>query len=401
MLKVFSSFSKTLIWDRSSLKFAIGVWLGLSFSIGVILSTIGLMDGFVSSMRQGLRQSSGDVFFYSRSGFFKLNERNEQLIRELGVTEMTGIIESQAFIVAGASSKGISVKGVDGKEFSKLTTKEIYPEPGKVIIGDELAKVLRLSIGDDIVLVLAKGNKEMDGLPLLNRFKVQGIIDHGIHQKDLRLVYVDIHDLSKLLDVSDRVNVYALNLPKLSEGEPLKRPEKINNLRYNLEEILGIDFRVKPYWYDYHSLLEAVQIEKVTIGIILQIIVVISIFNVLSFVTYLNEKRSREIFLFQALGMSAAKLRKSWMLLVFNLWVASCLFSVFFVYLFDYLLGNLSILNLPGDVYYLGRLKLNLDIWDYGVVFTSALAWLVLIVAIALYRMNKSSILSGLRKEFS
>ena len=53
MMKTFSRFSKTLLWDKASFKFAIGVWLGLSFSIAVILSTIGIMDGFITTMKSG------------------------------------------------------------------------------------------------------------------------------------------------------------------------------------------------------------------------------------------------------------------------------------------------------------------------------------------------------------
>jgi ABC-type lipoprotein release transport system permease subunit len=399
---VLSSFSKTLIWDRSNFRFAIGVWLGLSFSIAVILSTVGLMDGYLSVMKQGLRQSNGDLYFYSRSGFFQLEPQVESKLMELGLGAKTGVIESQAFLVIEGHSKGVAIKGVEGENYSKLTGKEIRPEKDKIIIGDELAKVMGLKEGSEVVLVLAKGNESMQGLPLLKKLTVQSIIDHGLYQKDLRFAYMRIKELSEMLGVGDRVNMIAVNLPgKYAKADPKRLEEIINDYRFKLEDILGIDFRVKPYWYDFSSLLEAVEIEKFTIGLILQIIVVISIFNVLSFITFLNEKKSREIFLFQALGLSAKALRKSWLYLVIILWLASSVFSLVFVALFDYLLKTLPLFSLPGDVYHLGRLSLSLDWGDYLMVFLSALFWLLLIVAFSLYRMNKKPILYGLRKEFS
>ncbi|MCF8058710.1 MAG: ABC transporter permease [Bacteriovoracaceae bacterium] len=399
---VFSSFSKTLIWDRANFKFAIGVWLGLSFSIAVILSTIGIMDGFVSSMKKGLRQSNGDLYFYSRSGFFTLDTDTLKAIEGLDFKTITQSIESQAFLVVEGASKGVAVKGIEGDSFSKLTGKDLNPEAGKIIIGDELAEVMRLKIGDNVVLVLAKGNKSMEGLPLLKNFTVQGIVDHGIYQKDLRFAYLKKSELSQMLGVGDKVNMVAVNVAdNLKEGASEKFESIINEKRFILEDILGIDFRVKPFWYDFSSLLEAVEIEKFTIGLILQIIVIISIFNVLSFVTFLNEKKAREVFLFQALGLSSKALRRSWLYLVFILWVASCAFSLFFVVFFNYLLENLPLLSLPGDVYHLGRLSLSLELNDFILVFASALLWLLIIVAFSLYRMNKRSILYGLRKEFS
>jgi ABC-type lipoprotein release transport system permease subunit len=402
MFGTFSSFFKTLVWDKSSFKFALGVWLGLSFSIAVILSTIGLMDGFVSSMRSGLKQSSGDLSFYSRSGFFTLEKESLRMLKDLGVKDLSASIETQAFIVHSETSKGISIKGINAASFERVTSKKLPIQKGSVVLGDELAEALGLTLGDEVVLVLAKGNKELEGLPLLKRFKVSGVIDHGIYQKDLRYVYMEKTDLSKMLGVGERVNLYSFNLPKSLEPEDESlRPAAIDSLRFKIEDILGIDFRVKPYWYDFSSLLEAVEIEKLTIGLILQVIVVISIFNVLSFVTFLNERKSREIFLFQALGMSSKRLRRTWLSLVLSLWVISCSFSLVFVKIFDFALGNLSVLQLPGDVYYLGSLKLSLDLGDYFLVFSGALVWLILIVAFALYRMNKRSVLHGLRKEFA
>ncbi|MCR9205204.1 MAG: hypothetical protein NXH75_11535 [Halobacteriovoraceae bacterium] len=404
MIQVFSRFSKTLIWDRASFRFAIGVWLGLSFSIAVILSTIGIMDGFISTMKGGLKKSNGDLYFYSRSGFFSLGEEVYKAIDNEGVQGLSASIESQAFVVFEGKSKGVSVKGIEGDSYSELTGMKIQPEKDSLLVGAELFKTLNLKEGDDIVLVLAKGNAEMEGLPLLKRFKVQGIIDHGIYQKDLRFVYMDRKDLSQMLGVGEKVNMVALNLPpEKQKWEMEKREQEIKDLRYKLEDVLGIDFRVKPYWYDYGSLLEAVEIEKYTIGIILQIIVVISIFNVLSFVTFLNEKKSREIFLFQALGMSSKYVRKSWVRLMFVLWFSSCLFSIVLVRVFNYLLNYLSFLNLPGEVYYmdLSRLTLNIGWDDYLLVYFSALFWLMLIVAFSLYRMKRKSLLYGLRKEFS
>lgn len=404
MLQVFSRFSKTLVWDRSSFRFALGVWLGLSFSIAVILSTIGIMDGFITTMKEGLKKSNGDLYFYSRSGFFELGEEVQGAIQRENVSAMSASIESQAFVVMEGKSKGVSVKGVDGESYSQLTGLKIKPEKRSIIVGAELFKTLNLKEGDEIILVLAKGNAEMSGLPLMKRFTVQGQVQHGIYQKDLRFVYMNKEELSLMLGVENKVNMIALNLPEnIQKLEMPLREQAIKDMRYRLEDILGIDFRVKPYWYDYGSLLKAVDIEKYTIGLILQIIVVISIFNVLSFVTFLNEKKSREIFLFQALGMSSKYVRKSWVRLMFVLWIASCLFSLVLVRVFDYLLNYLSYLNLPGEVYYmdLSRLNLAIGLEDYIVVYLSALFWLMLIVAFSLYRMKRKSLLYGLRKEFS
>ncbi len=393
-----NTFTKTLVLDRSNFKFAIGVWLGLSFSMAVILSTIGIMDGFTTSMRSGLQSSTGDLYFYSRSGFFELNAQEKEDILSMGLENLTGYIESQAFLVFEGSSKGISVKGIDSKEFHGLSGLSIEAKAGSIVLGSELASQLKLKIGDEVVVVLAKGNKGMDGLPSLNRFSVSGIVNHGIYEKDLRFVYMDRTQLAHILGVKGKVNVYAVNLKDHKQEDITK---VIENYRFELEDKLGIDYRVKPYWYDYGSLLEAVEIQKLTIGLVLQVIVVVSIFNVLSFITFLDDRRSQQIFLFQALGMGPRDIRKAWYSIITLLWLLSCAFSQVFVEIFDLALANLSFLQLPGSVYNLERIKLSISAADYVLVFVSTLFWMFLILSFALYRMSRKSILSGLREEFA
>jgi len=403
LLKVFSSFSKALILDRSNIRFALGVWLGLSFSIAVILSTVGIMDGFITSLKSGLKLSNGDITFSSRAGFFELGPLTKKGMKELGVASFSPLIESQAFVVANESSKGIVIRGVEGQSYSQVTGQDILPERESIIVGPELAKVLSIKVGDEVVLVMAQGNRQLDGLPLLKKFKVQGLIEHGIYQKDLRFVYMDQKELSEMLGTKGKVNMVSLNIGQDANQNLTdeQREQAVEEMVYDLEDLLGIDYRIKPYWEDYRSMLEAVEIEKLTISLILQIIVIISIFNVLSFVTFLNEKQSQQIFLFQALGLSTQSLRRTWLSMVCFLWAFSCAFSLVFVWLFNWMLSELSILSLPGDVYHMGRLQLSLDLSDYMIVFGTTLFWMILIIAFALYRLNKRSILYGLRKEFS
>ncbi len=402
--------SKTPVWalfrvffsDRSSKRFALGVWLGLSFSIAVILSTIGLMDGFDYTLKKGLKRSLGDVYFYSRDGFFTFSDELKLELKDLGAQAMAPHIQTEAFAVREGLSRGISVRGIEPYNFNRVTELKIDLKPGEAVIGTELAKVFDLKPGKDIVLALAKGNRGIENLPLLKRYRVKSIIQHKIYQKDLRLVYVDLKELADLLDSQGKVNVVALKLSdkKIGIRGQYQQWLMVQNFVFELEEVLGLDYRVKPYWYDFQTLLEAVEIEKLTIGLILQIIVVISIFNVLAFIIFLNEKRSQELFLFRALGLSQRKVIKVWFKVIMVLWIASCLLSVGMVRFFNWALTDWSFFQLPGDIYYLGRLELVISFKSYIFVFLIALGWLLFFSFFSFWRLKGKSILYGLRREF-
>ncbi len=71
------------------------------------------------------------------------------------------------------------------------------------------------------------------------------------------------------------------------------------------------------------------------------------------------------------------------------------------VQIFDYFLQNLDIFKLPGDVYHLGVLKLEIGSLAYAGVFAGAFLWMFVLSRITLRRLIKRPILEALRQEFS
>lgn len=378
--------------NKSTLKFLVGVVLGLAFSIAVILATMGIMDGFVRSLNQGMKNSTGDVSMISRNGFFTFNKNLQNKLEAAGVHQYAGLVQTESFLIINEESRGVLVKGIVpiykdivGIPFINLNFRD-------VAIGSEIAKLHSLKIGDEIVLAFGRGNQEIKSLPMLTRLKIAQIVHHGIYQKDSRLVYMRLDEIQKILEFNDRINSVAMNI-----GDK----ETIEATLPLLRESLGHDFYFKPYWREFSSLLEAVKIEKVMISLILQLVVVISVFNILAMIIFINEKKSKELFLFKALGVSQKEMGYLWLELVLVMWAAACVISVFFIEIFKFLLAKLWIFELPAEIYFMPRLELYLSWKDYGFVFLLALFWIFIITYLLLRKLMKKSLLEGLRQEFA
>jgi ABC-type lipoprotein release transport system permease subunit len=213
------------------------------------------------------------------------------------------------------------------------------------------------------------------------------------------MVYIRLGALQKILELNHYVNMISLNLPNDS-----KYKDDIEKIETNipiLRKKFNSNFYFKPYWREFSSLLEAVKIEKVMIGLILQMVVVISIFNILAFIIFINEKKSKELFLFKALGLSRKAMNNLWMKLVFFIWGLSCLLAIVFVQIFKFCLLKLSVFELPSDIYYMPRIELYLSWTDYLFVFGLTLVWIMLITFYLLRRLKQKSLLAGLRQEFA
>ncbi len=407
MLRARSKLFNVFLRDQNSFKFAIGVLLGLSFSIGVILSTVGLMDGFESVMKKALKNSVGDFSLTSREGFFSFNRDISNPLKSLGIDERTSFIQTEGFVIFSDFSQGVQVKGVNLSEFSRVTGLDLNFKEGQVAIGIQLAKKFGIKKGDRIVLAFATGNRSLSERPLLKGFFVGQILTHGLYQKDERIIYIKKKVLDSILELNGMVNVVSGNLPSinfLEKGDSTKKVVTKESMFAFFEKARGAipnSFYLRPYWDEYAPLLEAVKHDKLIISVILQLVVIVSIFNMVAFIFYVNEKKSREIFLFRALGMSEKELLKTWFFVVLMFWLASCLMSLCFLQVFDWSLSNLAFLKLPGDVYNLERVHLVLESEDYVIVFFASLFWFAFFSWLALFRMRRKSILEGLRKEFS
>lgn len=391
------SFLQALLYGRGSLRFILGIIFSFAFSIAVILCTVGLMDGFEHTLKRALKLSSGDLSLYSKRGFFVLPKRLEELWQSRNVA-YSPLIKTEGFLVQDDFSKGVIIQGVEESSFVQISGLGISLTGNEMALGKALAEAADLAVGDEVVLVLASGKKQLSSLPALHGFRIKQIVDHQIYDKNMRLTYVNLGHLQSLLGLREKkVNLVALN--KFASSDP-DLVQKVQALKADLTDQLDPLMVIRPFWQEFAPLLEAVEIEKFAMTFILQLIVIIAIFNVVAFVTFLNEQKSRDIFLFQALGTSQKSLIYGWLMLLMMIWVGSCLLAMGFSSIFEWAMLNLSFLELPGDIYSLSRIQIKLSLNSYLIAFCLAFLWLIGISWPGLSRLRKKSLLSRLRLEF-
>lgn len=384
----FLSIFKIIIEGKSSKRFLFASILSFGFSIAVILSTIGLMDGFEQTLRESLKKSNSDFVVTARSGFF-LEEEVKKLNKGFLIAS---VLQTEAFAVGNNRNKGILVKGVRSINFNQATNLNIEFNDGEIVIGKELAKYFDLKVGDFLTVAISTNRKRDQGTALLKKLLISNIIEHGIYEKDMRVIYIEKEKLSNILGYKpNTANRLLVKMPSDQER---------NFVEQELKNNLGDEFSVVPFWNEYRTLIDAVEVEKNSITSILQIIVIVAVFNVLAFVIFIFEKKSQDFFLLRAMGLSLKQLNKFWIKLMALIWLCSSLVALFMTGLFNFALSDLNLLNIPGEIYVLTKLTLVLDKYDYMLVLFISLLWIMIIGMLLLWRMKQKSLLSGLRQEF-
>lgn len=255
----------------------------------------------------------------------------------------------------------------------------------EIIIGEGLAEKLGLQVGDEVTF-LSQG-MDQSNLAFFRK-RVRKVVNFPIFEQSQRFVFSVI---SKEKKFTNHVGI--------AFSEP--NQDEINSLVSELEAQADFNYKIDPYWSDFRFLLEAVEIEKRSISVVLQVIVVVAIFNVVAFLFYFKEINAKKIFILSAFGMSRNRRIKSWRKLILLVWSLSCGVSVFFVFLFDLALRYLPIFELPAKIYYLNRLSIKWNLSDFFMIFLISFAILFFITNFFIKRMESSSVLKNLREEFN
>lgn len=397
-MRSFLSILKIALHGRSAGKILLATIFSFTFSIAVILCTFGLMDGFDHLLKSGLRHSSGDILITNRKGFFSLTPDFIEKIKKINPISYSSVIQTEAFALFGEMSRGVLVRGIDDEDFSLTIGLNLSVAPGGIVVGEELAKQFNIKVGDSLSLTFGKGNEAASLLPMIQTFRVTSLIKHGIYQKDLRFIYLDRSELGEILGLKKKINLIVVSTEKPGE---LKTLLPITNRTNDLKKTLDSEFLIKPFWDEYDFLIEAVKVEKFSISLILQLIVLVAIFNIVAFVIYIMEKKAQDFFFLRAVGLSLKDISRFWFFSVLIIWSVSCFGAHLLSTLFNWGLQNLSFLKIPGDIYVLSSLNIELDFLAYLTVYGISFVWILVAAFIGYFRLKRRPIMQGLRQEFN
>ncbi len=202
-------------------------------------------------------------------------------------------------------SAGIRITGVDFKRedkvfhFGNKIVKGKIPENNKeVSIGKGLAKILRMKVGDSIVVL----SQAADGSIANDRYKVVSIIDSGDEIIDRMSVYMNIDEARELFVLDNRIHEIAVVLKDRNDVDIVKNSlnKKINDKSVLVEK-----------WQEFaKEFYRAMKADQAGMWYTLFIIILIVAITILNTVLMSVLERTREFGLLKALGTKPSKIVK-------------------------------------------------------------------------------------------
>jgi len=304
---LFFSMAWRNVWRnrRRSLLTVMAIGLGLAFNIFLRGVTDGWHDEMIDN---SVRAEIGHIQIH-RAGYHEEPSINKTLPDppevERAIRGLPNLL-GYSFRVIGSglastaeNSTGVEILGVDPAQERTVTTVQRVIVSGQylssgvgrpVLIGELLARRLKASLGDKLVLVV----QAADGSMGAQLFRVTGIFRSGSPELDGGIVYILRSDAQDLFWLGDRVTEAVVLLRSAREV-----PGAVTALQRNLRRD---DAEILPWWIVEPFIKQLIQLDDAffyVIALIFFVVISIGILNTLMMSIF---ERTREFGVMMALG---------------------------------------------------------------------------------------------------
>ena len=296
---------------------------GVLVGVSALIVIIGVMNGLQHDLREKILVGSPDIRVLSYGEDLKITDWQQVLDKvrkQPGVVAAAPFVLTEALMTTGHDyAGGVYVVGLqpEARGVPDVTTIRTHAISGDfrfassdgqrrgVVLGKLLAARFNKWPGDSINLLSAGGGKmnPVTGgfTPRMERFEVTGIVSTGMYEYDNSYVFIALDKAQSLASLGDGVT-----------GIEVKTTDRwqASSVGSRLVGALGWPYRTVDWEEQNHSLFQALKLEKLGMGVILLLIVLVAAFNIVSTLTMVVADKTKEIGILKAMGMPASSIRR-------------------------------------------------------------------------------------------
>jgi lipoprotein-releasing system permease protein len=358
---------------------------GILLGVTALITVIAVMTGLQTDLQAKILGANPHIFVFQQGPSFRMTDWQKVLATvklDPAVVAAEPFIMTQVGVMPNANYAQFgTLFGIDAKSTNPpMTDVERQIREGKlafgptqsglpgILIGSHLAQRLGVLRGD-VVTVVAMENLKQDPfgnpMPVVRRFEVTGLFTTGMYEYDNENMYAAMPAVQDLLGLTTQVSGVAVDVKDPWHARSVAR---------------DLDKRLDPIYYSQDwlslnsSLFSALKLEKLAMAVILFLIVVVAAFNIISTLIMVVTDKTREIGILKAMGMTDAGVLRIFMMQGLTIGVVGTVLGAAGGLLLVWLLGTYHFISLPGDVYFIDTLPVNLQPRDLAVTILASIA---------------------------
>lgn len=356
---------------------------GVTIGVTALIVVIAVMSGFEADLKSRILGIEPHLVIDHHDRPFQDYQKVVALAeRTPGVQAAWPVQELQVMLKADTRIAGAVIKGVDplaaGKGLDIRSLNALIPSPHPsapkgtappippLIMGRDLARALGIVRGDTLFAVSPKGTLAPVGIvPYMKRFEVVDFFQTGMYEYDGSLVFMRLEDAQTLSRAQSTVSAVEIRVDHVFHSAAIGR---------QIMEDLDGTYRLKDWMQLNKNLFSALKLEKAAMFITLTLITLVATFSITSSLVMMVMEKIKDIAILRTLGATAQSIKRIFIFQGMLIGTIGTVAGVFFGTVLCYLQDAYQLIRLPGDVYYITALPVDLQVIDVTVVALSAMA---------------------------
>ncbi len=383
-------------------------FLGIMLGVATLIIVMSVMNGFREELVSRILGLNGHLNVYAVSGpLYDYMSMVDKIENTAGVKSVRPMIEGQVLVSVNGGTTGAMVRGLTREDFA---TKPILSDgiqagslndfnDNHIAIGGEMARKLNLKIGDSLTILAPKGKATPFGtVPRSGSYVVAVIFDVGMYEYNSGFVFMPLEASQKFFMMDGSVNTLEIMVDS---------PMNISRVKEDVAFAIGDNAKVYDWRDANKSFINALNVERNVMFLILTLIIIVAAFNIISSMIMLVKDKGKDIAIMRTMGAT-----RSMMLRIFILTGASIGFAGTFA---GALLGILFATNIESirrflenatntelfadEIYFLSKLPAIIEWEEVTVVVVMALVISIAATIYPAWRASRLDPVEALRYE--
>ena len=279
----------------------------IALGVAALIIVLSVMNGFQKEVRDRMLSVLSHVEVVSLAGAVPDWEKEASDLKAAApeIVAAAPFVAGQGLFSSGRTIRASLVRGIDPAEEPKVSDiaqtvgKEalatLTPGSFHIALGSDLARLLGVSVGDKVTLIVPKGNVSPAGfIPRMKQMTVSALFRSGHYEYDSTLALTHLDDAAVLYKTGGPAGL-RIKVADMSEAPAVAS---------QLTRILPRGQYATDWTQQNRTWFAAVQVEKRMMAIILFLIVLVGAFGLVSsLVMTVTEKRS-DIAVLRTMGAS-------------------------------------------------------------------------------------------------
>ena len=360
---------------------------GVIIGVSALIVIIGVMNGLQHDLREKILVGSPDIRVLSYGPDLKISDWRTVLAK---VQRQPGVVAAAPFVMteAGMSAGhdyvgGVMLVGIEAERrgAAEVTTIRRHATSGDfrfassdgqrrgAVLGKLLAARFNAWPGDKIQLVsLADARVSASTgtfVPRVYQFEVTGVVETGMYEYDDKYIFIDLDVSREFAALGDGVTGIEVRTTDRWQASAVGE---------QLTAALGFPFRTVDWQEQNRSLFQALKLEKLGMGVILLLIVIVAAFNIVSTLTMVVTDKTREIGILKAMGMSSRSIRRIFFVQGVVIGVVGTTLGVLLGFGGALALDKYKLIDLDPQIYFIDHLPVMTEATDVIWIVVASLA---------------------------